>query len=227
MYQHRDEDEARLQVQFLLEALRNTPRRLLDVACGNGRHLTEFEKSGVLAIGADLSLELLRAEVAPSLLRVRADMRDLPFSAGVFDTVTSMFTSFGYFETDADHQALLREWRRVTSPAGQLIIDYLNREYVITHLRENERQVRGDLSLSFKRRIDGRRVVKEITLFDSSENKTQHFRESVLMYSESELGTMLAAAGFRIEREFGNFDGSSYTKGSPRLIVIARAQESV
>ncbi len=116
LYPHRDEREAREAVDLFRDvALPAAPSRILDLACGAGRHLRELRDVGFEAIGLDLSLTLLRSarSTAEADPLVRGDMRKLPFADAAFDGLTSFFTSFGYFADPVDDRRVLLEMERV------------------------------------------------------------------------------------------------------------------
>src|SRR5215510_8085307 len=94
--------QTRREVDFLLRSLR-LPRgvRILDVACGYGRHAAELSRRGFHVVGLDLSRQMLdearrRFREGPRLRFVRCDMRRLGYAAEL-DAVICFFTSFGYF----------------------------------------------------------------------------------------------------------------------------------
>ena len=119
IYPHRDEREAREAVDLYREVASPEPgSRLLDLACGAGRHLRELRAAGLDATGLDLSLTLLRSARSSGAADplVRGDMRQLPFSTGSFGGLTSFFTSFGYF-ADA-HRGRMSEPQRVQRPSA-------------------------------------------------------------------------------------------------------------
>ena len=101
--------------------------RVLDVACGAGRHARAFEAAGARCVGLDLSMALLRvARGVTGAPLVRADMRALPIRPGSMDLTVNLFTSFGYFERDAEHTAALHEMVATLRPRGWFVIDFLN-----------------------------------------------------------------------------------------------------
>ncbi|HLU50428.1 MAG TPA: class I SAM-dependent methyltransferase, partial [Planctomycetota bacterium] len=101
LYSRRDREEARREVAFIVDALElSREDRVLDLCCGNGRHLEALREHGIVGVGVDLSPWLLedarrrleaarRREAAegrralPPNPLVRADMRALPFRGAV------------------------------------------------------------------------------------------------------------------------------------------------
>jgi SAM-dependent methyltransferase len=81
--------------------------RVLDLACGHGRHAIPLAERGFAVTGYDSSepfLEQARASAAARGVAVhwlRGDMRALPFAAE-FDAAINVFTAFGYFDDPED-----------------------------------------------------------------------------------------------------------------------------
>ena len=107
-----------------LVSMLGTPpgRSVLDVGCGAGATLVAAAEVAALAVGADLSHDMLRragealaARRRPAAL-VRADAGRLPFPDGAFDTVTSSF-ALTYFPAPGRTAA---ELRRVLQPGGRI-----------------------------------------------------------------------------------------------------------
>ncbi len=80
LYPHRDDADAERLVALLVRVLPWRPGwRVLDVACGEGRHARALAAAGAWVVGLDLSPGLLaRARGATRAPLVRADLRDLP-----------------------------------------------------------------------------------------------------------------------------------------------------
>ena len=114
---------------------------LLDLACGQGRHLLEFNTRGNFNLfGLDRSRYLIQR--AKNLSKKKGiainfkegDARKLPYPTDTFDFVTNLGNSFGYFETLDDDTKILKEIFRVLKPGGILLMeiadgDYLRKSY--------------------------------------------------------------------------------------------------
>ena len=226
LYPHRDETEAREAVDLFRDVAPSTPlSRVLDLACGAGRHLRELRDDGFAAIGLDLSPTLLRSarSAAPADPLVRGDMRQLPFADAAFDGLTSFFTSFGYFADPVDDRRVLREMERVLAPGGVFMLDFMNAARVRAELvPEDHREVDGKRVVQTREIADGV-VVKRIRIEPSDGGEVRHFEERVRLYRCDELVSLLAAVGLVTRHRFGDYRGAPFGKGSPRLILAGRA----
>ncbi len=224
LYPHRDEEEARAAVRLVRETARTTPlRRALDLACGSGRH-TRALREWMWTVGFDLSKTLLDVAVqdGPDISYVRGDMRSLPFAGQAFGLVVNLFTSFGYFDTDDQHVRVLTEIARVTRPGGTFVLDYLNAYEVRRALvPSDERVVNGQL-VRQERRIspDGRYVEKTIMV----EHCDRTYKERVRLFTSDQLQVMLAANGFTVVQQYGDYAGNVWSEMSPRVIIFAERE---
>jgi SAM-dependent methyltransferase len=227
LYPHRDLTEARRALALILPRLPATGR-ILDLGCGAGRHLQVLRERGGDAFGLDRSRSLLR-EAARGPDRagrlVRADMRAVPFPDGAFSGVLSMFTTFGYFGSAEAHVRLLAEIARVTAAGGRFVLDYLNADRVRDHLEAESRRVVDGHEIHERRFIvsggHGESVVKETTIRDAGGGTVERFREEVALYDRGEVRSLLERGGWGEEAAFGDYDGSPWQPGSPRLLVVA------
>jgi demethylmenaquinone methyltransferase / 2-methoxy-6-polyprenyl-1,4-benzoquinol methylase len=94
--------------------------RVLDVGAGTGVSTVEMARDGAFAVGADLSVGMLRAgrRTRPNVPLVAGDALRLPFPDGSFDAVTISFA----LRNVVDVEAALTELGRVTRPGGRLVI---------------------------------------------------------------------------------------------------------
>ena len=221
LYAHRDESEAERHVGFVLEHLDGpSPARILDLACGAGRHSAALRRKGYEVVGADLSLSLLATQPREPLI-AGGDMRRLPFRDESFDWILNFFTSFGYFERERENFRVLEELTRLLRPGGRFMIDFLNKDRVLADLQEHEIQKRAGRTIHIERWYDAatRRINKRMRL-ESSGEPTSTFLESVRAYDRHEVTIGARWAGLEVDALYGNFDGDSYHRESERLILI-------
>lgn len=223
LYPHRNEAEAERVVALIERTLGSRQvRRVLDLACGSGRHARYLGQRWWTS-GVDLSETLLRIahrNGIPAKL-VRADIRELPYRKSSFDLVVNLFTSFGYFETDAEHERVIRDIRRVVTDGGTFVLDFFNSRQVEKDLVPYDQRSIAGQSIEQRREItdDGRFVVKHISIRESG----RKFVERVRLFTQSDLISMLQRADFNIETSFGDYDGGPLTETSPRVILFARS----
>jgi len=222
------------QCDFVVSALELRPgARVLDLCCGQGRHSVELARRGFGVTGFDLSEYLLglaeeRAEREGAEVEfVHGDMRELPWE-GEFDAVISMFTSFGYLETDAEDERVVAGVRAALRPGGQWFVDHHNRERTSQWMgngRKDWWEGDGHIVLEehewdvLRSRI---RMVRTIIAPDGARRQ----RGFVLrIYSHSEWLAMLGRSGLEWVKTYGSYDGSEYGHDSRGLILIARRPE--
>ena len=223
LYPHRDAVEAAQLVSLIGRFTGWTGGwRVLDVGCGPGRHAAALESAGLRPIGVDLSSALLRrAREVTSAPLVRADMRHLPIRPRSMDACLSLFTSFGYFESDAEHAQTLAGMASTLRPGGWLVMDFLNAAQVRSRVAPEAGPLEaGERGSRLRKYLspDQRYVIKEIHLADGRE-----FKERVRLYRATELEVMLAAAGVTVEQRFGDYQGAPGIDGAPRVLLMGRA----
>jgi len=221
LYSHRDAGEADRHLDFVERQLGGgpKPRAVLDLACGAGRHTAALRERGYRTLGVDLSLTLLAHP--PRQPCVAGDMRRLPFAADTFDWVLNFFTSFGYFESERENFRVLEELVRLLTPGGRFLIDFLNRDRVLSELRPSEvQEVRGR-RVEIERWYDDatRRINKRIRL-QTGDRGPSSYLESVRAYDRDEVTIGLRWAGLEVDRLCGNFDGDPFDRDSERLILL-------
>jgi D-alanine-D-alanine ligase len=109
---------------------------VLDLCCGQGRHVLELSRRGFKVEGLDRSRFLVqkaKATAKKENISVRfreGDARKLPFPPDTFEVVMMLGNSFGYFETVQDDLRILKEIFKVLKPWGRLLLDVTDGEYL-------------------------------------------------------------------------------------------------
>lgn len=226
VYPHRDRAEARRAVELFLD--RADPGgqggRVLDLACGAGRHLVSLARAGFRPVGLDLSRPLLRRAAASfDGPLVRADMREVPLAAGTMDAVVQFFTSFGYFEDRAQDRKVLEEVRRVLRPGGTFLMDFLNARKVRRDLVDRDERTVDGRTVRQRRWLEGDAVIKRIEVEAAGGGEPEVYHERVRLYRPEELERMMAASGLRVEERAGGYDGRPFDEDAPRLLLTGVA----
>jgi SAM-dependent methyltransferase len=221
LYPHRDDADARRAVALINHSVGLRPGwRVLDVACGAGRHARAFMQAGALCFGLDLSATLLRiARQVTSGPLIRADMRHLPVRPASMDLTVNLFTSFGYFERDAEHATALREMTATVRPGGWFVIDFLNPAAVRRQLVPQETLEVGGQSVQVTRSVssDGRYVCKSIRA-----SAGRRYMERVRLFEPEQISHMVEAAGVEVRHRLGDYDASAISPDSPRTILMGQ-----
>jgi SAM-dependent methyltransferase len=221
LYPHRDEADAARLVGLIQRTVPWRPGlQVLDVGCGAGRHAQALVDAGAAVTGIDLSRCLLdRARSTSTAWFVRADMRRIPVRPASMDLTVNLFTSFGYFASDAEHLSTLQGMMATVRPGGWFALDFLHAATTVAGLVPAEELVLGGTPVAITRRlVDGARSVeKVIQLADG-----RRFTERVRLFTPTDLGSMLEAAGAMIRSTFGDYTGAPLSAGTPRAILFAQ-----
>lgn len=104
--------------------------RVLELACGTGRHALELEKRGYEVDALDLSKDMIakareRCERAGSKVAFHCqDMREMDLEPKPWDAVICLFDSIGFARTNAGVQQVLRNVGRHLRPEGLLVFEF-------------------------------------------------------------------------------------------------------
>lgn len=197
LYAKRDEGEAKAILKSLLTYTGLVPpAHILDLACGKGRFSFAMNQLGYKVTGLDLSSNNIewarKCHSAKGITFVQGDMRQ-PFGDEAFDAVFNLFTSFGYFETDAEHLQAIESIHRALMPGGWVLFDFMNAEKVAQNLVECEEIVRDGIHFAIYRKVENGYIVKDIEV-DSPQGQYK-FQERVRALSPSDFKSWFERAG--------------------------------
>jgi SAM-dependent methyltransferase len=203
--------------------------RVLDVACGTGRHARLLARRGARVVGVDAAPAYLRAarraaRGLPSARFVRGDMRRLAFRAE-FDAAVSLWTSFGYFATPTEDLAVLRGVARALKPGGRFLIDMVDVARLRNRPRFKHWSWRADGSYLLEETVvsGGRdpRVTTDWTVLRGG-RPPRRARSIVRGYDRRRLFAALRRAGLRPHRTWPAMRaGYGSSEPGARLVVLA------
>ena len=195
---------------------------VLDLACGKGRHARYLHGLGPEVTGLDLSpssVDHANQYASAGLSFQVQDMR-IPFGYECYDFVLNLFTSFGYFELEQDHQRVINNIAASLKNGGKVLIDYMNPYYMLRHLQPFELKGIGDASFEIRREVNMGYVIKYINV--KSQGKNYHYQEKVKLLFPEDFETYFERAGLRLVETFGDYKLGSFAKNiSPRLVLLA------
>lgn len=228
LYFERDEKEADVFIHTLIGHLQPPAgSRMLDVACGKGRHSKILASMGYHVTGIDISYSSIAAAKkyeSDNLDFFVHDMR-LPFWGNYFNYAFNFFTSFGYFKTRREHDDAIRTIAKSLRPAGILVIDYLNVHYAEDHRVPEEIKTIDETIYTISRWNDEEHFYKRIILTDPSLTKPIEYTEKVAKFSLGDFTEMLAYQGLQVQEVFGDYQLGDYdVRKTPRMIVVAKKQ---
>ncbi len=222
LYQDRDMNEARNFIELLSQNFGiHENYKILDIACGSGRHCAALNNTKAEIIGIDLSERNIC--LAKSLENERIhfyqhDMRHV-FCINYFDIVLNLFTSFGYFERDVENRKTARSISLNLKKSGLLILDYFNSSMCIENLKLSEFYKVGEIEFEIIRSHQNRSIVKDIIVKDHG--AIFQFQERVKLYTLKELQELFSQFNLHLIAHYGDYELSEYnSSNSERLICI-------
>lgn len=215
------------EIDFLIRELYlDKPCKILDLACGFGRHTNELAALGHQVTGVDRSPGFLNiARKSAEILKVSVtyilgDMRQILFHEN-FDRALLLFTSFGYFKDD-ENLLVLKNVRRALKPGGLMVFDSHNRDSFLKHLTPFWVTEKGQDLMIDRNSFDpeSKRWYNQRIVYRDGIRKDKPF--FVRIYNPHEIIDLFQQAGLEVDRMFGGFDSQPLTSESRRMVVIAK-----
>lgn len=225
LYKNRDYDEARAFIDALNRYFDFQPEdHILDLACGKGRHSIYLNSKGLHVVGVDLSEQNVAAAQQHANERLEFAVHDMRqvFRPNTFDYVLNLFTSFGYFKTDAEHADAICSAAKSLKPGGTLLIDFLNPYVVVNNLRAQETKTIEGIEFRIRKHFSEEGcIVKEIFFHD--QGRDFQFHERVKAIRRWDFERYFTMAGLTLETTFGDYHLNPYVaEESDRMIFVAK-----
>ena len=230
------------EIDALLKAISlEKDAQILDLCCGQGRHLLALAKRGFSNLaGVDRSRYLIRL----ARRRARKEGFDIDLSEGdarkfradpqSFDCVTMLGNSFGFFERESDDVEVLNSILRVLKSNGALYLDLADGSWLKENFEKRSWEWIDQNQFVCRERTlssDGRRLVSRevVTHAEQGVIADQFYAER--LYTREQIKVLLERAGFThvvIHDSYTPHTERNQDLGmmGHRLIVSARAPVS-
>jgi SAM-dependent methyltransferase len=221
LYKDRDYTEAQAFMDNLTNYL-NIPEsgKILDLACGKGRHSVYLNTLGYNVTGVDLSEQSITYAKKHENETLKFDVHDMtkPYPE-TFDAVFNLFTSFGYFEEDICNQYTIESIKAELNEFGFGVIDFMNSNYVVDNLVSEDIKTVDGIAFTQKRKLEDGYIVKDISFEINGE--FFKFQERVRAFTLKDFEELFEKAGVYLLDVFGDYKLNKYqSKTSERLIMI-------
>lgn len=221
LYKDRDYAEAETFMTNLTNYL-NLPEqaKVLDLACGKGRHSIFLNTLGYNVIGADLSENSIAFAKQFENETLHFDVHNMCKPYGeTFDAVFNLFTSFGYFENEIDNLSTIKAIKANLNESGFGVIDFMNSQQVIDTLVPKDKKTVEGITFYQERYLQDGYIFKNISF--NADGKDYEFKERVRAFTLQDFEMLFEQAEVHLLDVFGDYKLNRYDeKTSERLIMI-------
>ncbi|WP_109301303.1 class I SAM-dependent methyltransferase [Aquimarina sp. AU474] len=221
LYKDRGRTEAREFMDNLTSYLSlEKGEKILDLACGKGRHSIYLNSLGYDVTGVDLSKNSIdyASQFENETLKFRVHDMCKPYSEK-FSGVFNLFTSFGYFDKEEDNLSTIKAIKSNLTEQGFGVIDFMNVDHVIQNLVPEETKESNGIIFNIKRYVHDGYILKEIRFRD--QNEDFFFTEKVKAITLTDFETYFEKANVDLLDIFGDYQLQKFNKQtSHRLILI-------
>jgi len=222
LYKKRNEKEAQLFIDNILNKINiKTNSKVLDLACGSGRHSKYLEKKGFNVIGIDKSKENIFIAKKYENEKLKFINQEMTDNINIeFDAVFNFFTSFGYLDHKYNYDTIENISKNL-KPDGLFIIDFLNHKFIRDNIVVKEEKIIKSIKFNIYRYIKDNCIYKKISFID---NKNEYnFTEKVMLLDFKDFENYFLKNNLKTIDIYGDYKLSSFDiNKSPRLIIISK-----
>lgn len=220
LYSNRDYREAENFLNLLTEFIKlDRNSKIIDLACGKGRHSVYLNQLGFDVLGLDLSEQSISydKQFENDKLKFRVhDMRNRIETEPV-DAVFNLFTSFGYFETEEEDRSVFRSVADVLKTDAYFVLDFLNADYVRNAIVPQNSVEKDNIKFNIKKHIEGEYIMKEIDFED--QGRQFHFFERVKLTSPEKILNYADEFGFELIKRWGDYQLNDFDENSSQRCI--------
>ena len=221
------------QVDFIITALGLCgTERILDLACGYGRHAISFARRNFTVVGVDITKAyiddaiLSTKGVLPNIEFIHSDIRDADFNSE-FDVVLNLADgAIGYLENDEENLKIFDVISRALKPGGRHFMDVCNAEHAEAYFPKRSWAI-GDKEFSFSEfEWDSQKRTMlygggGFTYGETAKKPERLEGNPTRLYSIDELNMIFSERNMRIVDTFSDYDGKAASYKEMQLMVYS------
>lgn len=222
LYKHRDYQKTQRFLDQLVDFLQpSTTDKILDLACGKGKHAIYLAKKDLDITGLDISASNLKygQKFAHEKLHfIEQDMR-VPYVENHFDFVLNLFTSFGFFTEDAENLKVLESVHTMLKPGGRFFLDFVNPYVYELNMMPYELTVVQGIKFQITQKMEDGMIVRGIHFHDAGKNFFYEEKHKAVSYDKFQ--EWFAASSLNLVQTFGGYDFTPFEQAdSERMIFL-------
>jgi SAM-dependent methyltransferase len=220
LYKNHDYKEAEDFLNLLTDYVKlEKNSKIIDLACGKGRHSIYLNKLGYDVLGLDLSEQSISFDKQFETETLKFQVHDMrnKIESEYVDAVFNLFTSFGYFETEEEDKRVFKSVSDVLKDGGYFVLDFLNAEYVKSVITPTASIERENIVFNIKKHIEGEYIMKEIDFED--QGKKFHFFERVKLTRPEKILQFAEEFGFELVKRWGDYQLNNFDEGSSQRCI--------
>lgn len=226
-------EDTNRQVDFLIKQLHlKETKKILDLACGFGRHSLEFARRGYDVTGIDITpayIDYANEQAKKENLNAKficQDIRTITFDKE-FDVVLNMADgAIGYFEDDGENHKIFSVIAKALKNGGKHFMDIMNGSYAQTHFpcKLWDAGEKGLTLSAFEWEKDRKALIYgQVDYMYGEALYKPEMKEGnpIRLYSLDEITEIFCKLGLRICNSFADFSGKPSSDNDIQLMVYS------
>lgn len=227
-------EDTKRQVDFLVEKLElRGGERILDLACGFGRHSLELARRGYDVTGVDITaqyIEYATKQAQNEKLNAKficSDVRKVPFN-NEFDVVINMADgAIGYLENDEENKKIFAVVSKALKSGGKHFMDIMNGSYAETHFpcKLWDAGEKGLTLSEFEWNSKTKTLLYGQADYPYGEvlSKPEMPEENpIRLYSLDEIKEIFSDIGMSVSGSYADFNGKPSSENAIQLLVYSK-----
>lgn len=224
-------EDTERQVNFIIDHLKlKGNERILDLACGFGRHSLSFASKGFDVVGVDLTKEYIEdtkktaEEKGLPVTFLLSDLRDVKFK-NEFDVVLNLADgAIGYLENDIENLKIFDVISNALKPGGKHFMDICNAEHAEHCFPKNAWEAgETSIALSMFEWDSKKRIMlfggRDIPYGEPACKPEIIYGDPTRLFSLEEIKTILAERNMVVQDSFSDYYGRASSYKNIQLMV--------